>query len=96
MKWLRHTDYENGRSHADKPPQPVLSGPTLTVAWLIDAARRTAAKLLSPDRRPETMVLRRGKSYGFTLLGAEIYQQPLPLEHPRNPANDVAADWNRR
>jgi hypothetical protein len=42
------------------------------------------------------MVLRRGKSYGFTLLGAEIYQQPLPLEHPRNPANDVAADWNRR
>lgn len=96
MKWLRHTDDQNSRIHAYNPPPTAVPGPMLTVAWLIDATRRAAAKLLSPDRHPETMVLRRGHSYGFTLLGAEICQHPLPLEHQRKPANDLAADWNRR
>ena len=79
MNWHRHTDYHNSRSYGDRPPKAVAPGPMLAIAWLIDVTRRTLDRLMTPDRRPsETMVLRRGDSHGFTLLGGTIAQHAAP------------------
>jgi hypothetical protein len=68
----------------------------LTIAWLIDVTRRTLDRLLTPDRRPsETMVLRRGDSHGFTLLGGSIAQHAAPENACAFPELDGAAARQR-
>lgn len=73
MRWHRETDYHNGRRYDEEAPPPlVVSRTSLTLAWLLDAARRQFDKLLKAGGEPslENILLKSGDRRGFSVLGA--------------------------
>lgn len=94
----RHTDYRNSRIYRDSFPRPVAPGPMLTIAWLIDTARRTFARMLGSARATasQTIVLRSGDKHGYTVLGAAVSRHAVPERAKQRravhslPANDLS------
>jgi hypothetical protein len=67
----------------------------LTIAWLIDTARRTFAKMFgsAPGSASQTMSLRSGGNHGYTVLGAAISRRATPDSvEQRAPARVQAAN----
>jgi hypothetical protein len=90
MTARRRIDHRNSRIYRDSSPRPVAPGPMLTIAWLIDTARRAFAGMFGLDRATasQRIVLRSGSKHGYTLLGtAKIL--PHAVRHSL-PANDLS------
>jgi len=84
----RRIDHRNRRIFRSASTRPVAPGPMLTIAWLIDTARRAFASMFAADRAaaPRTIVLRSGNKHGYTVLGAAVYSRAV---HHSLPANDL-------
>jgi hypothetical protein len=85
----RHIDHHNSRIHNGASAPPVAPGPMLTIAWLIDSARRAFARMFGSDRAAAspTIVLRSGSKHGYTVLGAAVLPRAV---HHSLPANDLS------
>jgi hypothetical protein len=72
MRWPWQTSFHNSREYIDGPPKFARVGQfELTIAWLLDAARRGFAGLLRPTdlAHARTIMLKTGSHRGFTVLG---------------------------
>jgi hypothetical protein len=75
MTWHRQTNFHNSRTYDDAAPRgAVVSQTRLTIAWLIDAARRKFRKATKPAAAPacDMIVVKLGNGRGFTVLGSAI------------------------
>lgn len=84
----RRIDHRNSIYHGASAP-PVAPGPMLTMAWLLDAAKRAFARLFGPYRATasQPIVLRSGSKHGYTVLGAAFLPRAV---HHSLPANDLS------
>jgi hypothetical protein len=75
MTWHRQTNFHNSRNYDDEERKGIaVSQARLTLAWLIETARRKFRITTKPvpARQPGMVVVKLGNGKGFTVLGSAI------------------------